>query len=253
MIIVAVALLLLLALIIRPLFKKKKPNFIPNEERIKAILEKDVQFYQKLSEKRKVIFLKRVENFLLKVKVLGVDIEVDDTDKALVAAAAIIPINEFENWEYTNIHEVLLYPRPFDQNYNFDGEKNIVGMVGNGAMQSTVILSKPFLRAGFVNSNSDSNTAIHEFVHLIDKADGATDGVPELLLNHGYSLPWIKLMHEEIEKIKKGKSEIDTYGGSSEAEFFAVVSEYFFKQPALLKEHHPDLFGHLSMMFENKN
>ncbi|MFC3812568.1 M90 family metallopeptidase [Lacihabitans lacunae] len=252
MIIVAVALLLLLALIIRPLFKKKKPNAIPKEEIIKGILEKEVRFYQNLSSERKAGFYERVANFLSNVKVIGVDTTVDDTDKTLVAAAAIIPIFEFEGWAYTHINEVLLYPKPFDQNFNFEGENHIVGMVGNGAMQSTVILSKPFLRDGFMNDNNDSNTAIHEFVHLIDKADGATDGVPEVLLQHKYSLPWIKLMKDEMEKIRKGESDIDTYAASSETEFFAVVSEYFFKQPRLLKEQHPELYARLKTMFGHK-
>ena len=56
-------------------------------------------------------------------------------------------------------------------------------------------------------------------------------------------------MHEEIQKIKKGESDIDPYGASSESEFFAVASEYFFERPELLKNKHPELYERLSNIF----
>jgi len=35
----------------------------------------------------------------------------------------------------------------------------------------------------------------------------------------------------------------------NEAEFFAVISEYFFERPDLLAEKHPELYGMLVRMF----
>lgn len=55
------------------------------------------------------------------------------------------------------------------------------GMVGNRAMNRMMILSLPQLRSGFA-VNATGNTALHEFVHLIDMSDGAADGIPEELL-----------------------------------------------------------------------
>ena len=45
------------------------------------------------------------------------------------------------------------------------------------------------------------NTAIHEFVHLIDKTDGTIDGIPELLLEKQYTIPWIDLIKNKIDEI----------------------------------------------------
>jgi Mlc titration factor MtfA (ptsG expression regulator) len=63
-------------------------------------------------------------------------------------------------------------------------------------------------------------------------------------------IPWIKLMHEEIKKIREGDSEINPYAGTSDIEFFSVVSEYFFKQPTQLERDHPALFNILNEIFQ---
>ena len=57
-----------------------------------------------------------------------------------------------------------------------------------------MIISKNALRDGFSNETDKKNTAVHEFVHLIDKMDGAIDGVPEVLLQKQYTIPWLELM-----------------------------------------------------------
>ena len=56
-------------------------------------------------------------------------------------------------------------------------------------------------------------------------------------------------MQEEIKEIHDNNSDIDPYGTTNEAEFFAVVSEYFFERPALLKEKHPELYKQLVKIF----
>lgn len=108
------------------------------------------------------------------------------------------------------------------------------------------------MRQGFLNNTTNNNTAIHEFVHLIDKTDGETDGIPEFMIDKAYTLPWLNLMHQNIENILQENSDINPYGATNKAEFFAVVSEYFFKQPELLKEKHPELFEMLVKIFRQK-
>ena len=85
----------------------------------------------------------------------------------------------------------------------------------------------------------------------IDKTDGDTDGIPEALLQHQYSIPWIQLIRRCIQEILQNRSDIDVYGATNEAEFFAVVSEYFFERPELLREKHPELYAMLEKIFKN--
>ena len=115
-----------------------------------------------------------------------------------------------------------------------------------------MILSRAELRQAFRNKESKTNTAIHEFVHLVDKTDGSVDGIPELFINRKYVLPWLELIQKEIKKIMEGRSDINPYGASDEAEFFAVVSEYFFERPDLLEQNHPELYQLLSELFRQK-
>ena len=57
-------------------------------------------------------------------------------------------------------------------------------------------------------------------------------------------------MHETINEMKAlGHSDINGYGATNDAEFFAVISEYFFERPDKLKDHHPELYTMLEEMF----
>lgn len=217
------------------------------------ILKNNVSFYTALSESARIRFEQRVQHFLAGVRITGVKTEVEDIDRVLIGASAIIPIFSFPDWEYINLHEVLLYPDIFSEGFEQTGDnRQVMGMVGNGAMQHIMILSKSALREGFSNKTDKNNTAIHEFVHLIDKTDGDVDGVPGVLLQHQYTLPWINMMHKNIQEIINNHSDINPYASVNQAEFFAVVAEYFFERPDLLEKKHPDLYNMLSQIFKQK-
>jgi MtfA peptidase len=247
------ALLIFVAIIIYAVWwlqKKKVVITDPLPPQLKEILAVEVPFYQQLPENKKTTFEERAKQFLTQVKITGVKTKVEDTDRVLIAASAIIPIFNFPGWQYRNLHEVLLYPDSFDHEFEQQGEgRNILGMVGSGALNHVMILSQFELRQAFTNRTGKNNTAIHEFVHLVDKTDGDIDGVPEVLLNKKYIVPWLQLMQREMELIRDDRSDIDPYGTTNEAEFFAVVSEYFFERPDLLKEKHPDLYALLLKIF----
>ena len=233
------------------IFYKRPQKKISLPEKFSEILNEHVSFYQKLDKKNKILFEEKIKDFLGYVRIDGIETTVEDIDKLLVASSAVIPVFGFEKWKYYNLKNVLLYPASFNREKFLESgyEKNTLGMIGNGPMQRVMILSKPALREGFMNKTSTSNTGIHEFVHLLDKEDGEVDGLPEALLNRKYNLKWITLMNQNIEKIMLQQSDINYYGASNKAEFFAVASEYFFNQPGLFKENHRELFELLSSIF----
>ena len=183
--------------------KKKVKVTQPVPPLLKTILQEQVPFYQQLNENRKTEFEERTIHFLTQVKVTGVKTVVEDLDRVLIAASAIIPIFNFQGWEYPNLNEVLLYPDSFDHEFEQQGDdRNILGMVGSGALNQVMILSQFEL-----------------------------------------------LMQEKIKEIIDDRSDINPYGATNEAEFFAVVSEYFFERPELLKEKHPELYELLLKIF----
>jgi Mlc titration factor MtfA (ptsG expression regulator) len=123
-----------------------------------------------------------------------------------------------------------------------------MGMVGDGALHRMMILSQGALRTGFEQAGR-GNTAIHEFVHLLDKADGAVDGVPEAMLPDELTREWMHYMYETIKDIKSGDTDINPYAATNEAEFFAVLSEYFFQRPDDLREKQPELWKLLETIY----
>lgn len=229
-------------------WKTPKVNF-PMDWRV--ILLKKVPFYNALTNEEKDLFEFKIQEFLLNCRITGIQTTVEQSDRLLVAASAIIPIFHFKDWKYTNIDEVLIYPSMFNEKFETQGpDRQILGMVGSGYMEGKMILSKPALRHGFKNESDKKNTAIHEFVHLIDKSDGTIDGIPQLLLEKQYTIPWIDLINKKIDEIYDNKSDINPYGGTNREEFFSVVSEYFFERPKLLAQNHPELYKLLEKIFK---
>lgn len=243
--------LLLIVIIILFVFRisrEKETILLP--ENYKEVLNDYVKFYQQLDEEGKEKFEERIEQFLSAVQITGVNAVVEDLDRLLIAAGAIIPVYAISDWQYINLHEVLLYPGAFNADFDQGGsDRPIAGMVGTGAMQHVMIITKWQLRQGFINSNDAHNTAIHEFVHLIDKMDGTMDGVPEIILERKYVERWRNMMDSTIRQMKNHGSDIDMYGATNHAEFFAVVSEYFFEQPDLLNANHPELYEMLERIY----
>lgn len=253
-----ILIIIILIVVFIKLFKKSnnkhwKEPFKPFSVSWRKLLFENVNFYNNLELDEKQRFEFKVHEFLINCKITGVETEVSEIDRILVAASAIIPIFAFPNWKYYNLKEVILYPSLFNQEFNTVGDKrNIAGMVGTGYMEDKMILSKQALHHGFKNESDKKNTAIHEFVHLIDKADGNTDGIPSLLLEKQYTIPWIDLIQKKIEEIYEGESDINPYGATNKTEFFAVISEYFFERPKLLQQKHPKLYTLLEQIFNQK-
>ena len=232
--------------------KWKKPNS-PFSPKWRITLTQKIPFYNTLNKDEKKRFEYQVQEFILNHRIIGIETTVNAEDKILVASSAIIPIFGFDNWTYTNLDEVLIYPEMFNYKFETEGtERRILGMVGTGYMNGKMILSKKALHHGFQNESDKRNTAIHEFVHLIDKMDGRIDGVPSVLLEKQYTIPWLDLINKKIEEIYQNRSDINPYGGTNKEEFFAVSSEYFFERPKLLSKKHPELYQLLEEIFDQK-
>jgi Mlc titration factor MtfA (ptsG expression regulator) len=253
--IIVIPIVALLAFII---FRKKgkavPAGFQTLDKPLRKLLDSRVDYYHRLGNSEKRRFESQVAVFLQTVNIEGVGSEITDVDRVLIASSAVIPVFGLGDWEYRDLlTNVILYPDTFDHEYQFEGSsRNIQGMVGTGYMNGQMILSRPALLKGFSPMSGKENTAIHEFVHLVDKSDGATDGVPEQLMEHDYATSWLSLMHKEMHRIHEGHSDINPYATTNEAEFLAVASEYFFEKPDQFKTKHPELYEQLSKIFRQK-
>lgn len=251
--IVTIIVISIIAILVYVRFFKKKNEVQTFPEDWHKKLMDNVAYYKNLDPSKHKGFQDRMMVFLSEVNIDGIGVRVEAMDEMLIAASAVIPVFGFEEWHYPHLNTVMLYPNTFNENFEHHDEadsKQILGMVGSGIMEGQMILSRNALRQGFKNATDKNNTAIHEFVHLIDKADGEIDGIPPGILDQQYTIPWLKLVHEKMEAINSDKSDIRNYGGTSQIEFFTVASEYFFERPDQLKRKHPELFKMLELCFQ---
>ena len=246
-----IVLTLLLLIVLFVIFYKKPKKKIILPPHYKQLLSDHVAFYQRLKDGNKIIFEEKLKDFLREIRIEGVNTLVSELDKLLIASSAVIPVFGFSNWKYNNLDSVLLYPSTFNrQEFLASGfERDTLGMVGNGPMQRVMILSKPALYEGFNNETGNSNTGIHEFVHLLDKADGEVDGLPETFLDKEYREEWNEIVYKNMTAIINGESDINNYAATNKAEFFAVSSEYFFSNSVLFRQNHQQIYHLLTKIF----
>jgi Mlc titration factor MtfA (ptsG expression regulator) len=228
-------------------YKREPKRDFPKEWR--RLLSEHIAFYNRLDTAKKTEFEKRVHVFLLNVEIVGVGTDVTHLDRILVASGAVIPIFGFSNWHYVNLHEVQIHPDKF----SVPGMKKMAkGLVGWGAMEGKMMLSRKALQHGFHNQEDQINVAIHEFVHILDKQDGTMDGILDKVMDDVNIMPWLHVINLKIDEIRKGNSTIRNYGATNNVEFLAVVSEFFFESPEKLKSEHPALYLALDNFFNEK-
>lgn len=235
----------------RKLRKRRRILAEPFPAEWEAILQQEVVFFRVLPEEDKRRFRREIQVFLGEKLITGIGTDLDEKTRVLTAAGAIIPIFGFPEWEWDQIREVLVYPDRFNNDHAFQegDDRHTLGMVGTGAYNGMMILSKPDVLQGFRNSGDKRNVALHEFAHLVDKSDGTIDGLPAAALPREAIGPWIELVRRKMAEMEEGESDINPYGLTNEAEFFAVAAEYFFERPGVMERKHPELYAMLARVF----
>ena len=216
------------------------------------ILQREVVFFRALDPEDQARFRRELQVFLGEKLITGIRLELDTTTRVLAAASAVIPIFGFPEWEWDQISEVLVYPDRFDQDFAFEGDeqRNTLGMVGTGALNRLMILSKPDLLAGFRNPDGQAQRRRPRVRppggqvgrhHRRPARRWGSSGRPS-----GRGSSWCG---GRWRRCAEGDSDINPYGLTNEAEFFAVATEYFFERPGVMERKHPELFAMLSKVF----
>ncbi len=206
---------------------------------------KDFHPYQFLTPTEKKRFNAKFLFFLEDKAFHGVDgLEVTDYMKQVVAAEACLMITNLPGGVFPGLRNIYLTQDDFVPKHNpvdeHTGLPQYEERSGEAWQAGPLIFSWRAIEDG-------ESVIYHEFSHHLDQQeDGGFDGTPELGSEGSYD-EWARVMGEEFlglrEAVAAGKhSYIDDYAATSEAEFFAVVTEYFFTEPRDLLENHPELF-----------
>ncbi len=183
---------------------------------------------------------------------------VTDEMRVLIAAqAALLLLNRQADY-FGNLRQVLVYPGAFVvEREHADGSglthATRRALAGESWQQGQLLLSWDDVVAGAADPDDGHNVVIHEFAHQLDQERGRANGAPWLGRRDSYPA-WARVLSGEYEALRarlaRGEDGvIDAYAATDPAEFFAVVSEHFFEQPAALAAAHPALYGELARLF----
>jgi hypothetical protein len=109
-----------------------------------------------------------------------------------------------------------------------------------------VVLSWPDVVAAADWESAGMNLVIHEFAHKIDMQSGEANGCPPLPPDMSPAA-WKSALRAAFDDFaarvdRDERTAIDPYAAESPGEFFAVLSEVFFSDPALLAFEYPAVY-----------
>ena len=173
---------------------------------------------------------------------------VDESVQVEIAALAALPILHLGLSWYDNWRSVVVVPRSFTGRTVAERPGGVVeeweeADVGESWENGPVVVS---LRDVVASRRGDGeNVVIHEAAHRLDMTDGEVNGRPAL--HRGMdSSRWFEVCggayHDFRSRVGRRRSRIDPYAAEDDAEFFAVMTEYFFERPGVVRAEYPELY-----------
>lgn len=175
-----------------------------------------------------------------------------------LAAQACLPVLELGLDYYGGWRSLIVYPGGFLARHSYEDEAGVVHefeeeRIGEAWEVGPVIVSWEEVEASRGVDGEGFNVVIHELAHKIDALTGVANGQPPLHQNMDVQ-NWSEVFGEAYadlgRSVDRGETPgIDAYAAESPAEFFSVVSEYFFTNPALLFDAAPRVYAQLRAFY----
>lgn len=168
-----------------------------------------------------------------------------DAIQILIALQACLPVLEQGPGALRGWRDILVYPGEFKvKRSHHDDRSGVVTesddvLIGEAWERGPLVLSLADVELDLAKPWDGYNVVIHEIAHKLDMLDGPPDGVPPLP-PHIPRRQWIVAFQRSFDllsnDVARGRDTlIDPYAAESADEFFAVVSELHWSQPALLR------------------
>lgn len=172
----------------------------------------------------------------------------DDYWRLLIAMQACLPALRQGAASLRGWREIFIYPGEFKvRRSHHDDHTGVVTegdevRIGEAWEHGPLVLSLADVQLDLEQPWDGYNVVVHEMAHKLDMLDGPPDGVPPLV-----EIPrrrWIEQFQLAYDRLvdtppDSHASPIDHYATESASEYFAVVSELHYSQPALLREAEP--------------
>lgn len=245
------------------IFKRARIRYILHRHAIAhnlwaEIIEK-LSILQGLTAVEKAHLRKLTTLFLHEKQFTGTQgLQLTDTMCLIIAVQACLPalglgIDCFSGWT-----EIIVYPGAFRVSRDDRDVAGVVhhqdqALIGESWSRGPLILSWDNVEQDMQGKQTGRNVVIHEIAHKLDMLNGPADGYPPL--HHGMAVTeWSTSFNAAYEGLVRQVGHhqrvcINPYAASSPAEFFAVISEYFFCAPKILHIHFADVYQQLQLYY----
>jgi Mlc titration factor MtfA (ptsG expression regulator) len=185
-------------------------------------------------------------------------LEITDEVRVTIAAQACLLLLNRNTGYFPKLRQVLVYPAAFlverlrpEPSGVLQETRQVLS--GESWSHGQVVLSWEDTLAGAATPNDGRNVVLHEFAHQLDQEKGYANGAPGIGSRRGRER-WARVLGEEFARLQyhvmtQTPSLFSGYGATAPAEFFAVITETFFEQPALMRHHHPALYAELAGLY----
>jgi Mlc titration factor MtfA (ptsG expression regulator) len=214
-----------------------------------------LSFVKSLSQKENEKLKQLVILFLAEKQFAGAHgIEVSDAMRVSIAAQACLLVLELGLDWYSGWSGVVVHAGDFRVRRSELDEAGVLHewddeLAGEAMPGGPVVLSwdaaahDPWM-----------NVVIHEFAHKLDMANGIADGMPPLhpgMDRRAWAAAFKEAYEGFCEAVERGEDTwLDPYAAEHESEFFAVLSEAFFEDPAETRRRYADAYGQLSAFYK---
>jgi len=180
-------------------------------------------------------------------------LEVTDAMRISIAAQACLPILELGLDWYAGFTGIVVYPGDFRVRREETDEHGVVHewddeLAGEAMPGGPVVLSWDATA-----NDPKINVVIHEFAHKLDMLNGAADGLPPLhagMERAAWQAAFAQAYEGFCDAVERDKETwLDPYAAEHPSEFFAVISEAFFEQPAETKRRYPHVYEQLKLFY----
>ena len=180
-------------------------------------------------------------------------LEVTDRMRVSIAAQACLPVLELGLDWYSGWRGIVVYPGDFRVRRQEMDEDGVVHewddeLAGEAMPGGPVVLSWDALA-----HDPEINIVIHEFAHKLDMLNGVADGVPPLHVGMDRRA-WRTAFDEAYDGFcdaleRRKDTWLDPYAAEHPSEFFAVISEAFFREPRETRRRYPDVYQQLRLFY----
>jgi MtfA peptidase len=225
-----------------------------------AIIQRNVPFYARLTPAEQQELQGDIQIFIAEKNFEGCGgLEMTDEIRVTIAAYACILLLHIEPHNYyPRLQSILVYPDAYPVPVTRWGPGNQIVethemRAGESWRTGAVVISWNHVLHRPSDPSGHRNVALHEFAHQLDGENGFVDGAPALPRTSMYQA-WARILGREYQALSEAADAdrptlLDKYGATNPAEFFAVVTEYFFEQPQQLQQRHPELYDELKLYY----